>query len=53
MGCGEKNLFSKRFFPHKTVLQQPLRKIFFKLLSNHLKMITALPSASRWSLYLP
>ena len=23
MGCGEKNLFSKRFFPHKTVLQQP------------------------------
>ena len=23
MGCGEENLFSKRFLPHKTVLQQP------------------------------
>ena len=24
MGCGEENLFSKRFLPHKTVLQHPL-----------------------------
>ena len=27
MGCGEENLFSKRFLPHKTVLQHSQDKI--------------------------
>ena len=29
MGCGEENLFSKRFLPHKTVLQHPHFLRFF------------------------
>ena len=43
MGGGEKNLFSKRFFPHRTVLQQPL----FPLLK-----ICRFIFLSRWRLFL-
>ena len=45
MGCGEKNLFSKRFFPHKTVLQQ----LFFQFDLIAERGSACRPSSALWA----
>ena len=39
MGCGEENLFSKRFLPHKTVLQYPPFFVYLTGWKNILKIL--------------